>query len=118
MASFSVKIIRAAFGMAEHLSPALAGRLAFEMFCRTRNPETLTDRERRVVEQAARFMAEARRHRLTTRSGTVMAFEFKPLPGTPTVATVLVVHGCRDLFEAGQRHRSHAIGRVGRMQLA
>jgi len=93
MASFSVKIIRAAFGMAEHLSPALAGRLAFEMFCRTRNPETLRDRERRVVEQAARFMAEARRHRLTTRSGTVMAFEFKPLPGTPTVATVLVVHG-------------------------
>ena len=87
MASFSVKIIRAAVGMAEHLSPALAGRLAFEMFCRTRNPETLTDRERRVVEQAARFMAEARRHRLTTRSGTVMAFEFKPLPGTPTVAT-------------------------------
>jgi pimeloyl-ACP methyl ester carboxylesterase len=93
MPSFAVKVIRGAFGIAEHVSPALTGRLAFEMFCRTPNPKSLSEREQRAVDAAARFMAEARRHRLTTKTGTVSVFDFRPEPGTRAVGTVLVTHG-------------------------
>lgn len=93
MASFGIKVIRAAFGVAEHIVPGLAGRAAFELFCRTPNPKALSDKERRVLAQAARFMTEARKHRLTTKSGCVVAFDFRPEPGAPTFGTVLVMHG-------------------------
>lgn len=99
MPSFAVKVIRSAFGVAEHIVPGLTGRAAFELFCRTPNPNSLSKGERRAVEQAVRFMADARRHRLTARSGMVMAFEFKPAAGSRPLGTVLVVHGWRSRTE-------------------
>lgn len=99
MPSFVVKVIRSAFGIAEHVAPGLTGRAAFELFCRTPNPNSLSSGEQRAVDQAARFMADARRHRLTARSGVVMAFEFKPQAGTRTIGTVLLLHGWRSRTE-------------------
>lgn len=93
MTSFSHKIIRSGFGVAEHLAPRLGGRAAFELFCRTPNPDALSSRGQKAVERAAGFMAEARHHRLTIKSGAVMAFDFRPPNGIPTAGTVLVVHG-------------------------
>lgn len=93
MASFAVKVIRGAFGIAEHVMPAAAGRLAFELFCRTADPVRLSEGEQRAVDRAASLMVDARRHRLTTRAGTVMAFVFKTAEGAPAVGTVLLVHG-------------------------
>ncbi|MGI6853463.1 alpha/beta hydrolase [Mesorhizobium sp. 1B3] len=99
MASFVFKVIRNAFGIAEHVAPGLCGRAAFELFCRTPNPRSLTAGEQRAVDQAARFMAEARRHCLTTRKGRITVFDFKPQGGTRPLGTILVLHGWRSRTE-------------------
>jgi len=93
MAPFSVKVIRGAFGIAEHIVPRLTGRVAFEIFSRTANPNSPSAAERRVLQQATRFMAGGRRHCLTARSGKVTAFEFRPPAGTLRMGTALVIHG-------------------------
>jgi len=98
MASFALKVTRAVFGAAERLAPPLAGRVAFELFCRTPDVNKPTPGERRALVQAAEFMAEARHHRLTTKGGACIAVhEFRP-EGEP-LGTVLVVHGWRSRTE-------------------
>jgi pimeloyl-ACP methyl ester carboxylesterase len=92
MAPLSQKIIRMLFGAAEHVAPGVAGRIAFAMFARTPDPRALRDGERRAVGRASALLAEARRHCLTTRSGSVTAFEFRP-PERAWSGTVLVLHG-------------------------
>ncbi|RWB98962.1 alpha/beta hydrolase [Mesorhizobium sp.] len=99
MASFGLKVIRGVFAAAEHVAPRLTGRAAFELFCRTPNAKILSDGERRAVDRAAGFMAEARHHRLKTKNGCVMVHEFRPEPGRRAVGTVLVIHGWRSRTE-------------------
>ncbi|ESX05240.1 hydrolase [Mesorhizobium sp. LSJC268A00] len=99
MASFGLKVIRGVFRAAEHVAPRLSGRAAFELFCRTPSVKALSDGERRAVDRAAGFMAEARHHRLTTKAGCVMVHEFRPEPGRASAGTVLVVHGWRSRTE-------------------
>lgn len=93
MAPLSQKVIRRLFGAAEYVAPALAGGIAFELFARTPHPDRLGDGARRAVERAAGWLNEARRHCLTTRSGRVTAFEFRPEAGRKWSGTVLVLHG-------------------------
>jgi pimeloyl-ACP methyl ester carboxylesterase len=97
MASFGMKVIRGLFGAAEHVAPALAGRAAFEMFCWTPSPRSLTAGERRAIGRAASFMQEARRHCLQVASGNVTVHEFRP--ARRPVGTVLVIHGWRSRTE-------------------
>jgi pimeloyl-ACP methyl ester carboxylesterase len=99
MASFGLKVIRGVFGAAEHVAPRLSGRAAFELFCRTPNVKALSDGEKRAVDRAAGFMAEARHHRLKTKTGCVMLHEFRPEPGRASAGTVLVIHGWRSRTE-------------------
>ncbi|MDG4908087.1 alpha/beta hydrolase [Mesorhizobium sp. WSM4898] len=99
MASFGLKVIRGVFGAAEHVAPRLSGRAAFELFCRTANVKALSDGERRAVERAAGFMAEARHHRLKTKADCVAVHEFRPGPGRGSRGTVLVIHGWRSRTE-------------------
>ncbi|AZN99859.1 alpha/beta fold hydrolase [Mesorhizobium sp. M9A.F.Ca.ET.002.03.1.2] len=99
MASFGLKVIRGVFAAAEHVAPRLTGRAAFELFCRTPNAKVLSDGERRAVDRAAGFMAEARHHRLKTKNGCVMVHEFRPEPGRVAAGTVLVIHGWRSRTE-------------------
>jgi pimeloyl-ACP methyl ester carboxylesterase len=93
MAPLSQKVICGFFAAGEHLAPVLAGRIAFELFARTPSPKSLGEGARRAVERAAAFLAEARRHCLTTRFGRVTAFEFRPDTGSRWRGTVLVIHG-------------------------
>ncbi|RWP34381.1 alpha/beta fold hydrolase [Mesorhizobium sp.] len=99
MASFGLKVIRGVFAAAEHVAPRLTGRAAFELFCRTPNAKILSDGERRAVDRAAGFMAEARHHRLKTKNGCVMVHEFRPELGRRAAGTVLVIHGWRSRTE-------------------
>lgn len=99
MASFGLKVIRGVFGAAEHVAPRLSGRAAFELFCRTPSVKALSDGERRAVDRAAGFMAEARHHRLKTKKGCVMVHEFRLEPGRASAGTVLVIHGWRSRTE-------------------
>src|SRR4051794_2138024 len=93
MAPFGQKVIRTLFGAGERIAPALAGRIAFELFCRTQNPKKLGERQSKALARAAGLLVEARRHCLTTRTGNVTAFEFRPLNGRERLGTVLVIHG-------------------------
>lgn len=97
--SMSLKLVRAAFSASERLAPALAGRVAFELFCRTPNPARLTPGERRAVEGAKDFMAGARHHRVTAGKVCIAVHEFRPLRRGETRGKVLVVHGWRSRTE-------------------
>ena len=99
MPSFGVKVIRAVFGAAEHVSPGLAGRVAFELFCRTPNPKRMSAGEARAVERALDFMAGARHHTIQTRQGCLGVHEFRPLPARSNSGAVLVIHGWRSRTE-------------------
>lgn len=99
MASIGLKVIRGIFGAAELIAPRLGGRAAFELFCRTPTPKALTAGEKRAVERAVDFMAEARHHCLKVGSGRVAVHEFRPGEGQPCAGTVLVIHGWRSRTE-------------------
>jgi pimeloyl-ACP methyl ester carboxylesterase len=87
------------FGVGERVAPALTGRAAFELFCRTPNVKRLTAGERRAVSNAVDFMAEARHHRLRTGAGCVAVHEFRPEPGRARAGSILVIHGWRSRTE-------------------
>ncbi|MDW6023705.1 alpha/beta fold hydrolase [Mesorhizobium sp. BAC0120] len=93
MAPVARKVIWALFGAAEHVMPAAAGRIAFELFARTPHPKSLGEGGRKAVERAAGLLAEARRHCLTTRSGRITVFEFRPRSDRGRRAPILVLHG-------------------------
>lgn len=92
MASFVLGVIRGVFRAADHVAPRLAGRIAFEIFCRTADPAKPSAKERRALVAAAPFMDEARHHRLPVRRGCVAVHEFRPF-SSGWSRTVLVVHG-------------------------
>lgn len=99
MSSIGVKVIRAVFAGAERVAPQFGGRAAFELFCRTPNPNRLSEGERRALLRAAGFMEEARPHRLRVGSGCVTVHEFRPKRGEDQEGTVLVLHGWRSRTE-------------------
>ena len=45
MATFGYLLFRSAFALAEQIAPSLTGRAAFELFCRTPDPDRVTGRE-------------------------------------------------------------------------
>lgn len=99
MTSIGVKVIRSLFGAAERIAPGIGGKAAFELFCRTPNPNRLSEGEKRAVERAAGFMEEARHHRLPAGSRCVVVHEFRPRGGRENAGTVLVLHGWRSRTE-------------------
>ncbi|PWK69897.1 alpha/beta fold hydrolase [Aminobacter sp. AP02] len=99
MASIGLKVIRRLFGMAELVSPRLAGRAAFELFRRTPSERSLSEGEKRAIAKASDFMAEARHHRIKTQRGCVAMHEFRPPQRRGERGTVLVVHGWRSRTE-------------------
>lgn len=98
MASFGLRIIRTLFGMVDPIAPRLAGRIAFELFCRTADPAKPTVAEARILGRSREFMQEARLHRLTVGRTCVAAHEFRP-PSNLWSATVLVIHGWKSRTE-------------------
>lgn len=99
MASLGFLVIRGMLATAEHVAPRLAGRAAFEIFCRTPSASSMSSREAKAVEAAAPFMAEARQHRLHGSAGCVMAYDFAPAQGRRGAKRVLVLHGWRSRSE-------------------
>ncbi|HEY6631931.1 MAG TPA: alpha/beta hydrolase [Rhizobiaceae bacterium] len=99
MTAIGVKVIRGLFGAAERVAPGIGGKAAFELFCRTPNPNRLSEGERRAVDRAAGFMDEARHHRLTIDGRCVVAHEFRPRGGRENAGAVLVLHGWRSRTE-------------------
>jgi pimeloyl-ACP methyl ester carboxylesterase len=95
MTGFTQKAIRFALGQGGRVFPGLAGRAAFELFCRTADPQKPSAKEKAAIERAAIIMEEARHHRLKVGKGCVMAHQFRATPGLEKQGRALVVHGWR-----------------------
>jgi pimeloyl-ACP methyl ester carboxylesterase len=89
------QVIRAVLGQGGRVFPGLSGRLAFDLFCRTDNPNRPGKGEKAAIERAADLMREARHHRLRTSKGWVVAHQFRAAPGVPHQGRALVIHGWR-----------------------
>lgn len=95
MASFGFMVIRGLFAVAEHVSPAAAGRAAFQLFSRVPRSGKVSDKERAALEKAEHVMREGRRHRLNLEGGGwITAYDFASPQGR-RAPTVLVLHGWR-----------------------
>lgn len=92
MAAIGYLVLRSAFALAGQIAPRLAGRVAFELFCRTSNPLRVSSREAAALRDATSFMAQARHHWIPSGKGCVVVHEFRgaSIGKTPTV---LVLHG-------------------------
>lgn len=100
MASFGMKVIRAAFGVGERIAPRLAGHAGFALFARTPSAKAQTPAERLAASKASAFMQTARHHRLRLEKGFVTVHEFRPEPGVEAQrGSVLVLHGWRSRTE-------------------
>jgi hypothetical protein len=88
-------VTRFLLGQGGRLFPGLAGRAAFELFCRTANPAKPSPKEKAAIDRAAPAMMEARRHRLKISKGCVMAHQFRANPQASKQGKALVVHGWR-----------------------
>jgi pimeloyl-ACP methyl ester carboxylesterase len=96
MASFGFMVIRGLFAVAEHASPALTGRAAFELFSRVPRAGQRSAKELAALEKAEPIMREGRVHRLKIEGGGwIAAYDFAPEHGRKGAPTVLVLHGWR-----------------------
>lgn len=93
MADLKQQVTRLVLGQGGRLFPALAGRAAFALFCRTENPAKPNAKEKAAIDRSAPLMAEARKHRLKLSSGCVTAHQFRAKGASR--GKVLVIHGWR-----------------------
>jgi pimeloyl-ACP methyl ester carboxylesterase len=89
------KVIAAVLGQGGRVFPRLAGRIAFDLFCRTNDPHKLGKGERAAVERAKPIMTEARHHCLKISTGSVVAHQFRASQSVPYKGRALVAHGWR-----------------------
>jgi len=100
---FLLTFIRLCFSLASLVSPKLAGRLAFRLFCTTFKVNKKSPQIHAILAQAQEQFAQAKPHLIAYSGGTIAAFEFKPIPADHAVVndthasamtkTVLLVHG-------------------------
>jgi pimeloyl-ACP methyl ester carboxylesterase len=89
------QVIGVVLGQGGRVFPALAGRLAFNLFCRTDNPNKPGKGEQAAIGRASALMREARHHRIAISKGWVMAHQFRADRSVPYQGKALVVHGWR-----------------------
>ena len=93
MAITREKVICLALGQGGRLFPALAGRLAFDLFCRTADPAKPGKGEAAAIARAVPLMADAHTVRVQTSLGHVAVHWFAAR--APLKGRVLVLHGWR-----------------------
>ncbi len=87
-----LKMIGRGINLVGRVSPRLAGRLAFTLFTRTRNPEPQTEKERALFAESAPRMAEARRETIDVDGRQVAVHVFAPI-GPGNGRRVMFTHG-------------------------
>ena len=85
------KVIRVALGQGGLLFPTLAGRIAFNLFCRTSDPTKPTKGEQKAMDRAASFMAQAHTIRVQSSQGWIAVHWFSAR--SPLKGKALVLHG-------------------------
>lgn len=93
MPSFPLKVTRLAFAQLEKLSPSLAGRLAFELFCRTPSRKPKGEKARNVFMVGRNRLRQASTVRLALTRGMAAAHHLSPEAGRNSGRRILIVHG-------------------------
>ncbi|MGX5668524.1 alpha/beta hydrolase [Rhizobium daejeonense] len=91
MPSFAIKVTRAGFSVLGRVSPDIAARLAFRLFCVTPSRKPKGDKAKAVFAAGERRLSLAERITLPTSSGFVCAYRLSSREAAPR--RVLVVHG-------------------------
>lgn len=92
MPSFPLKVTRLAFAQLEELSPGVAGRIAFELFCRTPSRKPKGTKARQVFMIGRNRLRQATLVRLALSRGMAAAHHL-PAEGDAERRQILVVHG-------------------------
>ncbi len=92
MPSFPLKVTRLAFAQLEKLSPGVAGRIAFELFCRTPGRRPKGAKARQVFMVGRNRLRQATLVRLALSRGMAAAHHL-PAEGEADRRRILVVHG-------------------------
>lgn len=92
MTATRIKIAARVINTAAMISPRTAGRIAFNVFTRTRRAAPATAKERALFESALPRMAEARRERVHVAGYDVVVHRFQPI-GEANGKRVLFTHG-------------------------
>ena len=76
MASFATKVIRLSLKAVSTVSPEAAGRMAFQIFCRTPSRKPKNGKEKAVLRSATPIIAQSRTVTLSFAGGWVVARHF------------------------------------------
>ncbi|WP_377275027.1 alpha/beta hydrolase [Rhizobium sp. R86522] len=93
MPSFPLKVTRLAFAQLEKVSPTVAGRIAFELFCRTPSRRPKGDKARQVFIAGRSRLRQASTVRLALTRGMAAAHHLSSQSGSGSAPRFLVVHG-------------------------
>lgn len=91
MPSFAIKVTRAGFSVLGSVSPDVAARLAFLLFCLTPSRKPKGEKAKAVFAAGAQRLVVAEKITLATSSGFVSAYRLSSREAAPR--RVLVVHG-------------------------
>ncbi|MCD2175253.1 alpha/beta hydrolase [Rhizobium sp. C4] len=87
-----LKMMGRGINLVGRVSPRLAGRLAFTLFTRTRNPEPQTQKERALFAESAPWVAQAQRETVEIEGRPVAVHVFPPI-GPGNDRRVMFTHG-------------------------
>lgn len=87
-----LKTIRTLFALLGAVSPSLAGRAGFRLFCTTFKPKVKSASHRAIIDRAEQQFKAAEKHTIPYSHGSIAAFEFLPENDTPK-GSVWLVHG-------------------------
>jgi pimeloyl-ACP methyl ester carboxylesterase len=93
MPSFPLKVTRLAFAQLEKVSPVLAGRVGFELFCRTPSRQPKGVKAKQVFSVGRERLREATTVRLALARGMAAAHHLSAVSGEGRTLRFLVVHG-------------------------
>jgi pimeloyl-ACP methyl ester carboxylesterase len=92
MANSALAVIRPVVSVGSRIAPRLAGRIAFDMFCRPGIAVSRDPKQRDAMAAAQKRIEAAERTTLSTASGFVETYRFAA-PAAPSRGQVLLVHG-------------------------
>lgn len=93
MPSFPLKVTRLAFAQLEKISPVLAGRVAFELFCRTPGRRPKGMKARQVFTRGRNRLSQAATVRLALTGGMAAAHHLEDGKRQGQDPRILLVHG-------------------------
>jgi pimeloyl-ACP methyl ester carboxylesterase len=93
MANAALSVIRPVVRLGSGIAPKLAGRIAFDLFCRPGLAGGLDEKQKQAAAAAQKRLAAAERVTVTTGLGFVETWRFAAPAQGATGRTVLMVHG-------------------------